>query len=74
MSRVRFRFRGRVKSIDINVDPGTCLTWQNHGDLVLHRYFFYGKQCIMLLTFHHLALGLLVCFRKVIFLANVKHE
>ncbi len=33
MGRVRFRGRDWVKSIflDSNVDPGTCLTWQNHS-------------------------------------------
>ncbi len=42
MGRVRFRGRDWVKSIFLDsnvdpgstnyVDPGTCLTWQNHGD------------------------------------------
>ena len=42
MGRVRFRGRDRVRTKfwDRNVipgstkyvDPGTCLTWQNHGD------------------------------------------
>ncbi len=45
MGRVRFRGRDWVKSIFLDsnvdpgstnyVDPGTCLTWQNHGD---HHY------------------------------------
>jgi len=43
MGRIRFRGRNRVKTkfSDRNVvpgsikyvDPGTCLTWKNHGDL-----------------------------------------
>ncbi len=42
MGRVRFRGSDWVKSIFLDsnvdpgstnyVDPGTCLTWQNHGD------------------------------------------
>ncbi len=42
MGRVRFRGRERVRSMFLDnnvgpgstkdVDPGTCLTWQNHGD------------------------------------------
>ncbi len=42
MGRVRFRGRDWVKSIFLDsnvdpgstnyVDPGTCLTWQNHGN------------------------------------------
>jgi len=32
MGRVRFRGRDWVRTtfLDRNVDPGTCLTWQNH--------------------------------------------
>jgi len=32
MGRVRFRGRDWVRTTfwDRNVDPGTCLTWQNH--------------------------------------------
>ena len=61
MGRVRFRGRDWVKSIFLDnnvdpgsskdVDPGTCLTWQNHGDHVkqphlvqkknIYYYFFY---------------------------------
>ncbi len=46
MGRVRFRGRDWVKSVFLeshfdpgstkDVDPGTCLTWQNHGNLPVH--------------------------------------
>ncbi len=44
----RFRFRGKdwVKSIFLDsnvitkdVDPETCLTWQNHGKLAANNLF-----------------------------------
>ncbi len=46
MGRVRCRGRDRVRSIFLDnnvdpgsikdVDPGTCCTWQNHGDHLYH--------------------------------------
>jgi len=51
MGRVRFRGWEKVKTkfSDRNVvpgstkyvDPGTCLTWQNHGDRTCPYAFFY---------------------------------
>ncbi len=51
MGRVRFRGRDWVKSIFLDsnvdpgstnyVDPGTCLTWQNHGDRQITEQFIY---------------------------------
>lgn len=48
MGTVRFRGRDWVKSIFLDsnvdpgstkdVDPGTCPTWQNHGDRPKHLY------------------------------------
>ncbi len=56
MSRIRFRGRDWVKSIflDSNVDPGTCLSWQNHGDLpvqchvILQKSFIYADLLLLL--------------------------
>ncbi len=57
MGSVRFRGRDWVKSIFLDsnvdpgstkdVDPGTCLTWQNHGNRpypMLHQCLYCHKQ------------------------------
>ncbi len=54
MGRIRFRGRDWVKSIFLNsnvdpgstkdVDPGTCLTWQNHGDQLKQSILMWGLK------------------------------